>query len=260
MDQEKESNPENKQKTFKEINIQDLDFMDLITKRNKKPPSEISSTVSKKIKKRNTLVDLLSCEDIKDFNQKDFLVRRYDKNSINAGKIFFKYRYIMKKIDELKKESSKNEMRCTLVPDKKKFDKIEAEDDKRFSITSFKHNKSNLNLKENEDLLNDKNIIRNFSSDFLTLVEKSIIQFNLKKYIDSYKVLFQENIIESKEEFGEFLLVISGFDKNVIGNFLAKEKPPNENKEVLNGFIDSIELKYKKSIVYEFSRILQIIF
>ncbi len=248
MDQEKESNPENKQKTFKEINIQDLDFMDLITKRNKKPPSEISSTVSKKIKKKNTLVDLLSCEDIKDFNQKDFLVRKYDKNSIGAGKIFFKYRYIMKKIDELKKESSKNDMRNTLVPDKKNFDKIETEDDKRFSIPSFKNNKSNLNLKENEDLLNDKNIIRNFSSDFLTLVEKSIIQFNLKKYNDSYKVLFQENIIESKEEFGEFLLVINGFDKIVIGNFLAKEKPPNENKEVLNGFIDSIELKYKKSM------------
>ena len=58
---------------------------------------------------------------------------------------------------------------------------------------------------------------------------------NLKKYEESYLYLFQNNIIKSLEEFGEFLLVVNGFDKSVIGHFLSNTHAPNEKKEVLRG-------------------------
>ena len=251
MNKEQNVGPQGKEKNFKEINIQNLNFLDLVIKKSKPENSEANPTSGQtKQKSKKPVTELLSSENIKNFREEEFLNRKYNKNNINSGKIFFKNRYIMKKIEELQINSSTAGFRSTMVPDKRSFDNMDPEvlEDKRYSIPLFRSDIKNLGLNDIQDYLNDKTIIRNFSSQFLTLVEKSIIQFNLKKYKDSYKVLYQENIVNSEEEFGEFLLVISGFDKNVLGNFLAKDKPPNENKDVLNGFIGSIDLKFKKNI------------
>ena len=183
--------------------------------------------------------ELLSYKDIKNFDPEEFSIRRYNKNNINAGKIFFKYRYIKRKIEEL---SVKKSVRMSTILNIKNLEKLTNNHlaNKRLSVPYF-----NLTLNnKNEDMFNDKDDFRTFNSKFLTIVEKSIIHFNLKKYDESFKVLFQEKIIDSEVEFGEFLLVKSGYDKNILGSFLAKDKPPNKNKEVINGFINSIDLSY----------------
>jgi hypothetical protein len=48
------------------------------------------------------------------------------------------------------------------------------------------------------------------------------------------------------EEYGEFLLVVNGFDKFVIGEFLSNILPPNDKKEVLKHFIKSIKMNYEE--------------
>ena len=69
------------------------------------------------------------------------------------------------------------------------------------------------------------------------------MSFNVKNFKDSYEVLKNSEIIKNVKEYGEFLLVVSGFDKFLIGEFLAKQKYPNDKKEVLNNFIESINMK-----------------
>ena len=80
----------------------------------------------------------------------------------------------------------------------------------------------------------------------MVLIEKSIFNFNLKKFEESYKILFRENIVYSEKEFGEILLVINGYNKYILANFLAKDKAPNDKKEVINAVINSIDLKYQQ--------------
>ena len=48
------------------------------------------------------------------------------------------------------------------------------------------------------------------------------------------------------EEFGEFLLVVNGFDKSVIGHFLSSTHAPNEKKEVLRSFINAVKMNYEE--------------
>ena len=68
---------------------------------------------------------------------------------------------------------------------------------------------------------------------FLITIEKSIFYFNFKKYDECINLLLNEKIIYNKIEFGEFLLVINGFDKNIITEFLSD----NNNKEILDNFL-----------------------
>jgi hypothetical protein len=115
---------------------------------------------------------------------------------------------------------------------------------KRNTIASSKSNHIGINMIKNEEMFNNKSEYRKYNSLFLLLLEKSIFTFNLKKYDESYNILLQENIINSKQEFGEFLLVVNGYNKYILGTFLAKDKPPNDQKEIINGFINSIDLKF----------------
>ena len=194
-----------------------------------------SDSSALKIKKVD---ELLSNTDIKSFDPDEFSIRRYNKNNINAGKIFFKYRYIKRKLEEL---SVKKSVRMSTILNMKNLEEIQSHlADKRLSLPYFNLNINN----KSEGMFNDKDDFRNFNSKFLTIVEKSIIHFNLKKYDESFKVLYQEKIIDSEVEFGEFLLVKNGYDKFILGSFLSKDKPPNKNKEVINGFINSMDLKY----------------
>ena len=95
-----------------------------------------------------------------------------------------------------------------------------------------------------------------YSKNFLLILEKAIFSFNQKNFNESYNTLTKEGIISSVKEFGEFLLSVSGFDKYLIGEFLAKDKPPNEKGEVLKSFINNIDMRHKKISLLECIRFL----
>lgn len=209
--------------------------------KNEEEPKKENEKISQIFTNKKNLEELLSYKDkdIKNFFPEEFSIRKYNKKNIEAGKIFFKYRYIKNKLEQTPKTIPRSS-----VINIKDFDNLNLipsnSAGKRLSYSM------NLNLLKAEEIYNDKNDFRVYNSKFLTIVEKSIIHFNFKKYNESYKVLLQEKIINSENEFGEFLLVVNGYDKNILGTFLSKNKTPNENKEVINGFINSIDLKYNK--------------
>ena len=158
--------------------------------------------------------------------------KKYNMKNIDDGKQNFKDRYIQEKLEEI----STTIQRLSYKKEENNGPKIEL----RNSVPLPK-NKTNF---ENYEKESER---RKCETEFLLIVEKSIISFNLKKYQESYTYLENSGVIKNILEFGKFLLVVSGFDKGILGEFLAKEKPPNENKEVLNGFIKSIDLNYKNN-------------
>ena len=163
------------------------------------------------------LSSILVDNDLEHFDELKFVNRKYNKDNINNAKKFFKMRFIKKKLENSKKNSN------------------------------IKTKKSKLD-KENNSLL--------YSKDFLLILEKSIFSFNQKNFQESYTTLKTSEIINSVKEFGEFLLTVSGFDKTLIGEFLAKEKPPNEKGEVLQSFISNIYMFHKKISLLECIRFL----
>ena len=148
----------------------------------------------------------------------------YNFDNIKKGNNHFKERYVEEKIDEIEL----NIKRMTVSGNILKVEK------------SLPSSTSNINNYEKES---EK---RKCNTEFLLIKEKAIISFNLKKYEESFNYLKSSGVIKNKAEFGEFLLVISGFDKFILGEFLAKEKPPNDKKEVLFSFINAIDMNYKK--------------
>ena len=174
-------------------------------------------------KEKDTMIKLNHLNDVNNFKEEDFKIRRYDKNNVNKiGKKFFKWRYISNKL------TSKN----------------------------------NFPLNKEQDNNLDKNrILRKYITDFILTVEKSILSFNIKNFKDSYEILKNSDIIKNIAEYGEILLVVSGFDKFLVGEFLAKQKYPNDKKEVLNNFIESINMKISEnsfldSLRFLFSRLI----
>ena len=163
------------------------------------------------------LSSILTENDIEHFDEFKFVKRKYNKNNINNGKKFFKIRFIKKKLEK----------------DKKKYST-------EGQISKFD--------KDNNSLL--------YNKDFLLILEKSIFSFNQKNFKESYDILKNSEIINSIKEFGEFLLVVSGFDKYLIGEFLAKEKYPNEKGEVLKSFIGCIYKNNKNISLLECIRFL----
>ena len=151
-------------------------------------------------------------DDVYTFNEEFFINRKYDKNNVDSGKKFFKLRFLKQKLD------------------------------------SFNSNINNMNIKEEKDEpqlnVEKERYLRQYNSDFILTLEKSILSFNVKNYKDSYEILINSGIIKNINEYGEFLLVVGGFDKFLIGEFLAKQKYPNDKKEVLNNFIESINMEY----------------
>lgn len=77
---------------------------------------------------------------------------------------------------------------------------------------------------------------------FKRKMEECILLFNARQYEQAYN-LIKGKIIEDYKEFAEILLVYKGFDKNILGDFLAKTKPPNNNGEILKHFIQHLDLK-----------------
>ena len=220
----------------------------------------------------------LEVDNFKDFNEEDYSERKYDKNTIDKGKIFFKYRYLKNKYTQIN-ETIK---RLTVV-NRNNINNNNNINDKRISMvqkTGLTFNTlNNINIINNKNKKNSINYIddrfqlsnnihlsffiqnpsekclnsidkdselRHHHSQFLQLTEKSILCFNLNKYEESYLYLYSNNIIKNKEEFGEFLLVVNGFDKFIIGDFLSSIHSPNEKKEVLRAFINSVKMDYKE--------------
>ena len=152
-------------------------------------------------------------EDAFNFNEENFKRRKYNKDNVEkCGKKFFRMRYVKNKIKENNPKAEKNK-------------------------------ESNVDSQLN---LDKERILRKYNSEFILIVEKSILSFNVKNFKDSYEILKNSGIIKNEREYGEFLLVVSGFDKFLMGEFLAKEKYPNNKKEVLNNFIESINMNNDK--------------
>ena len=174
-------------------------------------PTQIKKNLPKE-KEKESKLEILD-DDVYTFNEKDFNKRRYDKNNVESGKKFFKLRFLKTKLD---------------------------------TINNNLNIMNNNNKKKDESQLNveKERYLRQYNSDFILTLEKSILSFNVKNYKDSYETLKNSLIIKSIKEYGEFLLVVGGFDKFLIGEFLAKQKYPNDKKDVLNNFIESINMKY----------------
>ena len=166
---------------------------------------------------------------------------KYNFKNIDDGKQNIKERYIKEKLEEI--SSTIKRMSHT-----REFDK-EIKTDIRQSAPLLQ-TKSNF---ENYEKESER---RKCETEFLLIVEKAIISFNLKKFMESYTYLENSGVIKNLSEFGKFLLVVNGFDKGILGEFLAKEKPPNENKNVLNTFINTIDLNYKNNSFLECLRFL----
>ena len=181
-----------------------------------------SKTLEKKVIKEwakdenETMMNLDMEQDAYEFKEEDYKNRRYDKKNVESGKKFFKLRYITNKL--------------------------------KSSVNAEKKQKESTGGGEEDDMAqqqtHDKErILRKYNSDFIIIIEKSILSFNVKNYKESYEFLESAKIIKNIKEYGEFLLVVSGFDKFLIGEFLAKQKYPNDKKEVLKSFIESINMK-----------------
>ena len=175
--------------------------------------------------------NLNKIENLDKFDELKYKNRKYNKYNINNGKQFFKLRFIKRNLEKktIKASSSSSNFFST---------KIEVKNELRLS-----------NLEKEK-------IFRMHNSNFLLIIEKVILNFNQKNFKESYNLLLSSEIISSLKEFGEFLLAVNGFDKFLIGEFLAKEKPPNEKGEVLNYFMGSINMKHNEISLLESIRFL----
>ena len=264
---------ENIEQSSDELNIikksKTKEFMPIrdnpITPSNSSHDSESPSSYSLTEIKQCPIEEIISL-DIKYFEEEKYQIRKYNKRSIEAGKTFFKYRFIKNKISHSLKIQRKtlnvNQFNTNnnLINNNKitESNSNNYNTERKFTKNKKKHKYRNSLGDEpifliNQNLLEDaisfkKDEYRKYNSDYLTLVEKSIFNFNMKKYEESYELLNQEEVLKSKKEFGEFLLVISGYDKDIMGEFLAKSKPPNQNKEILKGFIEGLDLNYDEKL------------
>ena len=146
--------------------------------------------------------------------------RKYNSKNIENGKKFFKERFI----SFLKQQKQNNK-----PPD------INIKTTQ--SKVSFSIDKIELKKKEEER----KEL--KYSSLFTNKTDKAIFSFNIKKYDNAYQELLSTGIILNEDEFAEFILVFPGFDKSIIGEFLAKEKSLNKKFVILKAYMKKIDFK-----------------
>ena len=200
----------------------------------------------KNIDKSNENIKSASIEDIDIFEISKMKLQKendikYNFRNIDEGKQYFKERYIKEKLEEINTTIKRLSYSKDL---KKEFN------------NPLRHSLQILSNKLSFDNYEKETERRKCETEFLLIIEKSIISFNLKKYQESYTYLENSGVIKNLDEYGTFLLVVNGFDKSILGEFLAKEKPPNENKDIINSFISSIDLNYKNNSFLECLRFL----
>jgi hypothetical protein len=145
---------------------------------------------------------------------------KYNMKNIEEGKKFFKKRFI----ENLKKQKQSNKPPNINIKTNQ-------------SRVSFSIDKIELKKKEEER----KEL--KYASLFTNKTDKAIFSFNIKKYDNAYQELLTTGIILNEEEFAEFILVFPGFDKSIIGDFLAKEKSLNKNFAILKAYMKKINFK-----------------
>ena len=153
---------------------------------------------------------------------------KYNKSTIEKGKNNFKKRYVENKIQEIK-----SSIRRLSITRKLKI-----------SEDSYKKQKELSSLKHIE-MFDRRGEEIKCNIEFLLILEKVILSFNKKKFIESNGYLRDSGITQNDSEFGEFLFVVDGFDKAILGEFLAKDKKPNDKKEVVISFVNSIDMNFK---------------
>ena len=200
----------------------------------------------KNIDKSNENIKSASIEDIDIFEISKMKLQKendikYNFRNIDEGKQYFKERYIKEKLEEINTTIKRLSYSKDL--------------EKEFN-NPLRHSLQTLSNKLSFDNYEKETERRKCETEFLLIIEKSIISFNLKKYQESYTYLENSGVIKNLDEYGTFLLVVNGFDKSILGEFLAKEKPPNENKDIINSFISSIDLNYKNNSFLECLRFL----
>ena len=132
---------------------------------------------------------------------------RYKFHNFNEGNDFFKFRYICRKLREI-------------------------------YTTGLKQI-----LDNNLQLRSDDRQVIHFSRLFLLKIETSYFQFNMSKYLESYNLLKDSDIIDDEEEFVEVLFLFPGFDKSVLGEFLSKDKGMNKGRCMLQFFMHKLNFE-----------------
>ena len=181
--------------------------------------------------KPNLLMISEDLDNIQEFDENNYQNRRYNSNNINQGKKFFKLRYIKNKLKiELNNKTTNLKIEKELLPS---FNSNELEKLKSYEALSLTFKKT---VQKN---------IQKYSIIFLILLEKSIFYFNTEKIKESYDILFDFDIIKNEAEFGEILLTISGYDKNIIKEKIFKNE---EKKEIIKGFLNVIQMSQFKDL------------
>ena len=103
-------------------------------------------------------------------------------------------------------------------------------------------------LKENT-IERDREDYNRKKTFLLIIIEKSIFYFNHRKYKESIELLLNEKIIKHNKEFGEFIFVINGFDKNIISDFFSDDKLPNEINinEIIVSFLNCVSMDFNNN-------------
>ena len=201
----------------------------------------------------------LEVDDFKDFKEEYYIDRKYDKTNVDQGKLFFKYRYLKDKYNQINetiqkltsqnyKKDNKRQNSFNILNDNDNANSNSNQANNKFTLSNNYHLSFFIKNPSSQCLnsIDKDSELRHYHSIFLKKTENSILYFNLKNYEESYLYLFMNGIIKNVEEFGEFLLVGNGFDKLIIGEFLAKKEIPNDKKEVLKGFIKAIKMNYEE--------------
>ena len=104
----------------------------------------------------------------------------------------------------------------------------------------YRYLKKNTKEKDKEDLRRNIYFL-------LIIIEKSIFYFNQKKFKESIELLLDEKIIKDIQEFGEFIFVIDGFDKNVISSFFSNENQSDgiNTNQILVNFLNCINTEFE---------------
>jgi hypothetical protein len=159
---------------------------------------------------------------IDEFDEKNYPNRKYNADNFDQGKKFFELRYIKSKLNLFLNNNKSPEIKIEtkLIPE---LDQSEKEKLILYEELSLTHKKTK------------QNNIQKYSSMFIILLEKSIFYFNSEKSKESYEVLYEFDVIKSEAEFGEILLIISGYDRNLIEENIFKKK---EKEEIIKGFLN----------------------
>ena len=183
------------------------------------------TTKEEKEPKSTLLIIAEDFDQIEDFDPKNYQNRKYNSRNFDQGKKFFKLRYVKNKLKSIfDNKTNIINVEKKIVPqlDPKEKEKLDL-----YENLAFNHKKTK------------QNYINKYYCIFLITLEKSIFYFNKEKLKESYDVLYYSDIIQNEAEFGEILLTVSGYDKNLIRENVFRQK---EKDEIIKGFLNGIEM------------------